>query len=69
MEKIYSMEAEREENYNSILEALSCQRVINIEKINHNRFRFIDACDDYFETHLTKDQVKKFIEELQELIK
>lgn len=52
----------------NVLEALSDSRILSIDK-DGEYFKFTEACDYYFCAKLSKKEVQRLIEQLNELIK
>lgn len=52
-----------------VLAALSDARILDVEvDIDAGLYIFSEACDRYFDSALTKEQVLKLIDELKEMI-
>lgn len=56
------------EEYGTILESLSKARIVEITKTEKG-FRFVEECDYFFGRTLSREQMKKLIEELRMLMR
>lgn len=52
----------------TVLAKMECENIFSIKKDADN-FIFIEMCNEYFSATLSKDEMIKLIDELQELVK
>ncbi len=63
---IYDKEILDENEYSSILDGLAGEAIFTIEKVPEG-FLFVENCDNYFQTILTKEQMIKLSDEIRAL--